>query len=157
MAFWLIKSEPDVYSIETMRQEDIGIWDGVRNYQARNFLKSMKCGDLAFFYHSNAKPPGIAGLVKVVETMVVDPTQFEPTSDYYDPKSAPEHPRWHTVKVQFLEALPELIPLVQLREQFDPDELLLVKRGSRLSVIPVADHVAQRLLQLGNFKFQYSA
>ncbi len=157
MAFWLIKSEPDVYSIEAMRQEHIGIWDGVRNYQARNFLKSMKCGDLAFFYHSNTKPPGIAGLVKVVEEMVVDPTQFDAKGDYYDPKSTVEQPRWHTVKVQFLEAIPELIALDTLREQFTPDELLLVKRGSRLSVIPVTDDVANRILQLGRFEFPHPA
>ncbi|MBE9030862.1 EVE domain-containing protein [filamentous cyanobacterium LEGE 11480] len=152
MAYWLIKSEPDVYGIEAMRQENIGIWDGVRNYQARNFLKSMKSGDLVFFYHSNTKPPGIAGLVQVVETMVVDPSQFEVDGEYYDPKSTPEYPRWHTVKVQFLEALPELLELNTLREQFEPEELLLVKRGSRLSVIPIADNVAQRLFKLGGFK-----
>lgn len=151
MAFWLIKSEPDVYSIDTMRQEQIGIWDGVRNYQARNFLKAMQCGDRAFFYHSNNKPPGIAGLVQVVETMVVDPTQFDQGSAYFDPKSTPEHPRWHTVKVQFLEALPELIALSTLRAQFEPDELALLKRGNRLSVMPIDNAVATRLLKLGNF------
>jgi predicted RNA-binding protein with PUA-like domain len=112
----------------------------------------MQCGDLVFFYHSNAKPPGIAGLVKVVETMVVDPSQFAVEGEYYDPKSTPDQPRWHTVKVQFLEALPELIELNTLRAQFAPEELLLVKRGSRLSVIPIADDVAQRLLQLGGFQ-----
>lgn len=152
MAFWLVKSEPDVYGIEAMRREHIGIWDGVRNYQARNFLKAMQPGDRAFFYHSNAKPPGIAGLVEVVESMVVDPTQFDPQSDYYDPKSSPDNPRWHTVKFQFVEALPALIELNTLREKFTGEELLLVQRGSRLSVIPIADDIADRLFDLGGFQ-----
>jgi predicted RNA-binding protein with PUA-like domain len=152
MAFWLVKSEPDVYGIADMRREHIGVWDGVRNYQARNFLKAMQPGDRAFFYHSNAKPPGIAGLVQVVESMVVDPTQFDPASDYYDPKSQPDNPRWHTVKFQFLEALPALIELNTLREKFTGEELLLVQRGSRLSVIPIADEIADRLFDLGGFQ-----
>jgi predicted RNA-binding protein with PUA-like domain len=154
MAFWLIKSEPDVYGIETMRQEGIGIWDGVRNYQARNYLKAMRIGDIAFFYHSNAKPPGIAGLVQIVAENIADPTQFDPSSDYYDPKSTPDNPRWHTVKVQFIEALPAIVPLDTLRAQFEPDELWVVRRGTRLSVIPVEDAPAQRLLELGKFRWK---
>lgn len=152
MTYWLIKSEPDVYSIEDLKIEQVGIWDGVRNYQARNYLKSMQPGDYAFFYHSNAKPPGIAGLAKIVETMVVDPTQFNPESDYFDPKSTPEAPRWHTVKCQYVETLPELISLDQLRSHFAEDELLVVKRGTRLSVIPVSMEAAQRLFQIGQFR-----
>lgn len=152
MAYWLIKSEPDVYGIEDMRREQIGIWDGVRNYQARNYLKAMKKGDRAFFYHSNAKPPGVIGLVEIVEEQVADPTQFDPGSDYFDPKSTIEQPRWHTVKVKFLEALPEIVALDTLREHFDPEELGVVKRGTRLSVIPVAESIADRLLKLGGFQ-----
>ncbi len=152
MAFWLIKSEPDVYGIESMRQENVGIWDGVRNYQARNYLKAMKCGDFAFFYHSNTKPPGIIGLVKVVAENIPDPTQFDRQSDYFDPKSTLDNPRWHTVKVQFVEALPQIIALETLRAQFTPDELGVVQRGTRLSVLPVADGVATRILQLGGFQ-----
>jgi predicted RNA-binding protein with PUA-like domain len=154
MAFWLMKSEPDVYGIEDLRNEGIGLWDGVRNYQARNFLKSMQVGDRAFFYHSNTKPPGIAGLMQIVASNVVDPTQFDASSPYYDAKSNPEQPRWHTVNVQFVEAIPELISLDRLRQQFTGDELMVVKLGTRLSVIPVADAVAQRLLKLGNFVTQ---
>jgi predicted RNA-binding protein with PUA-like domain len=154
MAFWLIKSEPDVYGIEDMRRENIGVWDGVRNYQARNYLKAMKAGDMAFFYHSNAKPPGIIGLVKVVAENIADPTQFDPASDYYDAKSTIANPRWHTVKVQFVEALPEMIALDTLRAQFEPDDLWVVRRGTRLSVIPVEDAPAQRILQLGRFKWK---
>jgi predicted RNA-binding protein with PUA-like domain len=151
MTYWLIKSEPDVYGIEDLKRENIGIWDGVRNYQARNFLKAMQPGDYAFFYHSNAKPPGIAGLAKIVETMVVDPTQFDPNNDYFDPKSTVESPRWHTVKCQHVETLPELISLETLRSQFTEDELLVVKRGTRLSVIPVSFESADRLLKIGKF------
>ncbi len=151
MSYWLIKSEPDVYGIEDLKREQIGVWDGVRNYQARNFLKAMQPGDYAFFYHSNAKPPGLAGLAKIVETMVVDPTQFDPNSDYFDPKSTPEAPRWHTVKCQYIETLSELISLDTLRSHFAEDELLVVKKGTRLSVIPVSVESAQRLFQVGRF------
>jgi predicted RNA-binding protein with PUA-like domain len=157
MSYWLIKSEPDVYGIDAMAREGVGIWDGVRNYQARNYLKSMQIGDYAFFYHSNAKPPGIAGLVKIVETQVVDPTQFDPSSDYFDPKSTLENPRWHTVKCQYVETVRELIPLNLLRERFDPEDLWVVKRGTRLSVLPVASEVAQRLLDLGKFQTAFQA
>ncbi len=155
MTYWLIKSEPDVYSINDLKKEHVGIWDGVRNYQARNYLKSMKTGDYCFFYHSNAKPPGIAGLAKVVETMVVDPSQFDMNSDYFDPKSTPDLPRWHTVKCQYVETLPELISLETLRSHFADDELLVVKRGTRLSVIPVSLESADRLLTLGGFTTRF--
>jgi predicted RNA-binding protein with PUA-like domain len=111
----------------------------------------MQPGDYAFFYHSNAKPPGLAGLAKIVETMVVDPTQFNPDSDYFDPKSTLESPRWHTVKCQYVETLPELISLDILRSHFAEDELLVVKRGTRLSVIPVSVESAERLFQIGQF------
>lgn len=154
MAYWLMKSEPDVYGIADLQREGIGLWDGVRNYQARNFLKSMQVGDLAFFYHSNAKPPGIAGLMRIVETQVVDPTQFDPQNPYYDPKSTPDNPRWHTVKCAYVETLPTLISLDILRDRFTPEELLVVKRGTRLSVLPVEDAIAQRIFQLGGFQTQ---
>jgi predicted RNA-binding protein with PUA-like domain len=152
MAYWLIKSEPDVYGIDAMEREGVGIWDGVRNYQARNYLKAMAVGDYAFFYHSNAKPPGLAGLVRIAEAQVVDPTQFDPGSDYFDPKSSPDQPRWHTVKCQYIETLPKLVPLDVLRDRFAPEELAVVKRGTRLSVLPVEPAIAKRLLDLGGFQ-----
>jgi predicted RNA-binding protein with PUA-like domain len=145
MAYWLMKSEPSVYSIADLQRDQRSVWDGVRNYQARNFLKSMQVGDLAFFYHSNAKPPGIAGLMRIVETDVVDPSQFDPESDYYDPKSVLDHPRWHTVTCEHVETLPQFVSLEQLRQQFQPEELLLLRPGNRLSVMPVSDEVAHRL------------
>ncbi|MBD2137652.1 EVE domain-containing protein [Anabaena sp. FACHB-1237] len=141
-----MKSEPDVYSILDLQREHDTIWDGVRNYQARNFLRQMKLGDLAFFYHSNSTPPGIVGLMKIVKTDVVDLTQFEPTSKYYDPKSTSDSPRWHTVTVQFVEAFPEIISLATLKEQFTADDLLLVRPGNRLSVMPICVDVANRIL-----------
>ncbi len=148
MNYWLMKSEPKVYSIEDMMQEKNCIWDGVRNYQARNFLRRMSRGDLAFFYHSNTKHPGIAGLVQVVEVNIVDPTQFDPNSQYYDPKSTPEAPRWQTVKVEFKQRFTKVITLAQLKQEFTPDDLLLVRRGNRLSVMPVAEDIARQILAI---------
>lgn len=148
MNYWLMKSEPDVYSIDDLKREGDEIWDGVRNYQARNFLKSMKVGDIAFFYHSNTKPPGIAGLMKISAVMVVDPTQFDASNKYYDPKSTPDAPRWHTVTVSYGETFDHYISLDQLKENFDPDELQVVKRGNRLSVMPVEATIAKRILAL---------
>ncbi|MFS8777195.1 EVE domain-containing protein [Synechococcus sp. W70.1] len=151
MNYWLMKSEPSVYSIRDLQREGQTLWDGVRNYQARNYLKAMQPGDRAFFYHSNANPPGIAGLMEIVETQVVDPSQFDPTSPYYDPKSTPAAPRWYTVRVQFVAAFERLIPLAQLRATFTPAELEVVRRGTRLSVMPVPQVVAERLLELTAF------
>ncbi|MDV3349363.1 EVE domain-containing protein [Leptothoe sp. ISB3NOV94-8A] len=143
-----MKSEPDVYSIDDLERDRNEVWDGVRNYQARNFLKSMKMDDIAFFYHSNTKPPGIAGLMKISEEMVVDPTQFDETNKYYDPKSTPADPRWHTVTVSYIETFQHYISLDELKGNFEPDELQVVKRGNRLSVMPVTDDVAKRILAL---------
>lgn len=150
MNYWLMKSEPSIHSIWDLQREGQTLWDGVRNYQARNYLKAMQPGDRAFFYHSNAEPPGIAGLMEILETHVVDPSQFDPTSPYYDPKPTPADPRWYTVRVQFLAAFERVIPLAKLRATFTPEELEVVRRGTRLSVIPVAAEVAERLLSLAN-------
>lgn len=150
MKYWLMKSEPDVYSIDDLERDRNEIWDGIRNYQARNFLKSMTVGDKAFFYHSNTKPPGIAGLMTISEKMVVDPTQFDQASKYYDPKSTPEDPRWHTVTVTYVETFGHYISLNELKDNFEPDELQVVKRGNRLSVMPITEPVAQRILNLAD-------
>ncbi|MGK7920785.1 MAG: EVE domain-containing protein, partial [Trichodesmium sp.] len=121
---------------------------GVRNYQARNFLRQMNPGDLAFFYHSNTNPPGIIGLVKILESGIADPTQFDPESKYYDPKSTPNTPRWQTVSVEFIEEFPKLISLADLKQQFTGDELLVVKKGNRLSVMPIPENVAEKILTM---------
>jgi predicted RNA-binding protein with PUA-like domain len=146
MKYWLMKSEPDVYSIEDLKRDKQTIWDGVRNYQARNFLRQMQPGDLAFFYHSNTKPPGIIGLMEIIASNVVDPTQFDPKSDYYDPKSTLETPRWQTVKVKFERQFTQIISLDTLKQEFNDRELLVVKKGNRLSVMPVLEEVAQNII-----------
>lgn len=146
-----MKSEPEVYSIADLQQHRETIWDGIRNYQARNYLRQMLPGDLAFFYHSNTNPPGIVGLMRVVKTGIADPTQFEPTSKYYDPKSSLESPRWQTVVVEFVETFATPILLPTLKEKFSPEELMVVKQGNRLSVMPVSEAVAQKILALSSF------
>jgi predicted RNA-binding protein with PUA-like domain len=148
MRYWLMKSEPDVYSIDDLARDPEEIWDGVRNYQARNFLRQMQVGDRAFFYHSNTKPPGIVGLMSIIAADIVDPTQFDPSNKYYDPKSSPDDPRWRTVKVGYGETFPHPIPLDQLKATFSPEELLVVKRGNRLSVMPVEQTVAEKILAI---------
>ncbi len=150
MQYWLMKSEPDVYSIDDLARDPTEIWDGVRNYQARNFLRTMAVGDLAFFYHSNTKPPGIVGLMTIIEADIVDPSQFDPAHKYYDPKSPPDNPRWRTVKVGYKETFASAITLDQLKATFTPEELLVVKRGNRLSVMPVNEPVAVRLLAIAH-------
>ena len=146
--YWLMKSEPAVYSITDLQEQGETIWDGVRNYQARNFLRQMQIGDLAFFYHSNAEPPGIVGLMRVIETGIADPTQFDTTSKTYDPKSSPDSPRWQTVKLEFVEKFDQIIPLSTLKEKFNGDELLVVKTGNRLSVMPILPPVADKILTM---------
>ncbi|MEB3260592.1 MAG: EVE domain-containing protein, partial [Cyanobacteriota bacterium] len=106
-----MKSEPDVYSIDDLAREGTTLWDGIRNYQARNFMRSMELGDRAFFYHSNCTPPGIVGLMEVCEKGLLDPTQFDPNSTYFDPKSKPENPRWDCVRLRFVSKFPTMISL----------------------------------------------
>ena len=148
MNYWLLKSEPEAYSIDHLAREQTTIWDGIRNYQARIYLKSAQVGDLCFFYHSNTPPIGIAGLCEVIETMVVDPTQFEPTSDYFDPKSTLSEPRWHTIRVKFVEKFRRVLTLQELQAAFTGDELMVVRKGNRFSVLPVNADVAGRILAL---------
>ena len=144
--YWLMKSEPDAYSIETLEREKETIWDGIRNYQARNFMRKMEIGDQAFFYHSNCKPPGIVGLMEIVSKNIIDPTQFDKNSKYYDSKSDKLNPRWDCVKVQFLCKSKEIISLQELRSLFKEDELLVVKKGNRLSILPVLQKSANLLI-----------
>ncbi len=144
--YWLMKSEPDAYSIETLEKEKETIWDGIRNYQARNFMRNMEIGDQAFFYHSNCKPPGIVGLMEIVKTNIVDPTQFDQNSKYYDAKSEKQNPRWDCVKVKFLFKSKEIISLQELRKLFNEEELKVVKKGNRLSILPVEKKSADFLI-----------
>ena len=145
--YWLMKSEPEAYSIDTLKKDGVTLWDGIRNYQARNFMRRMALGDKVFFYHSNCKPPGIAGFMEVIELNIVDPTQFEKESKYYDPKSIPEKPRWDCVKVKYVFKTNKILSLNELKILFNDEELLLVKKGNRLSIIPIKKEIAKLILE----------
>lgn len=137
MRYWLMKSEPDTYSIDHLKRDGFSAWEGVRNYQARNFMKEMKVGDLALFYHSNAKPSGVAGICRVTHENLVDKTAFDPKSDYYDPKSTKDNPRWIMVEVEFVEKFHDLISIQTLRDTKGLEDMIILKKGSRLSVTPL--------------------
>jgi predicted RNA-binding protein with PUA-like domain len=136
MNYWLMKSEPDVYSIEDLARDGSTHWEGVRNYSARNNMRKMARGDLVLFYHSNAKPPGVVGIARVVATAYPDPDQWNRQSKYYDPKSTREDPRWSMVDVEFVEQFRQLVPLDLIKQTKGLENMVLVKR-SRLSVQPV--------------------
>lgn len=139
MACWLIKSEPDTFSIQDLARapKKTTSWEGVRNYQARNFLRAMKRGDLAIYYHSNAQPPAAVGIARIVREAYPDPTAWDPKSDYHDPKASPDNPLWSMVDVQLVEIFPREIPLEELRGVKALAGMELLRRGSRLSVTPV--------------------
>ena len=133
---WLMKSEPEVFSIDALAEKGVAGWDGVRNYQARNFMKDMRVGDKVLFYHSNAFPPGVAGLAEVAKTAYPDPTQFDPKDGHYDPKATPGKPVWFQVDVRFVKKFPRLLSLDELRGIPAIADMDLFRR-SRLSVQPV--------------------
>ena len=144
--YWLMKSEPDAYSIKDLRNEKETLWDGIRNYQARNFMRSMKVGDQAFFYHSNTKPPGIVGLMEIIQTDLIDPYQFDESSKYFDEKSNKESPRWDCVKTKYICEFKNMITLKELSQTYTSDELTLVRKGNRLSIMPIKKDIAIELL-----------
>jgi predicted RNA-binding protein with PUA-like domain len=152
MKYWLMKSEPDCFSIDDLKKEKITIWDGVRNYQARNIMRDeMQQGDQVLFYHSNAKPPHIAGLAEISSnSAIADPTQFDPKSEYYDPKSSPTEPRWMTVKVKFKKKFKESLSLNQIKNNPKLQSMKLVQKGARLSVQPVSKEEWQEILAMLN-------
>ena len=145
MTCWLFKSEPDVFGIEDLasQPEQMDHWDGVRNYQARNFMRDrMKKGELGFFYHSNTKEPGIVGIVEIAREGYPDHTAFDPEDPHYDPKSDPDNPRWIMVDVKLVRKLARTITLTELKDLADRPELAefpLVRKGNRLSVMPVTE------------------
>ena len=147
VSYWLMKSEPNIYSIDDLKTEKTTLWDGIRNYQARNFMRGMQLGDQVFFYHSNCKPPGITGLMEVIGTKIVDPTQFDNKSNYYDPKSKKESPRWDCAKLKYVKTFKHLLSLKDISESFDENELILVRKGNRLSVMPIKLDIAMKLLK----------
>lgn len=151
MNFWLMKSEPDAFSIEDLQNmpQQTASWDGVRNYQARNMMRdAMKIGDRAFFYHSNCRIPGIVGIMEVVREAYPDHTAFDQESRYFDPKSDPADPRWMMVDVRYLRHTRKIIPLIELREQEALRDLPLVRKGNRLSIMPVSEEAWNVILAL---------
>jgi predicted RNA-binding protein with PUA-like domain len=143
--YWLIKSEPDVFGIDHMEKVGREPWDGIRNYQARNFMRDgMDVGDLAIFYHSNAKPPGAVGIARVASDVYPDATQFDGQSKYFDPKSNPDDPRWVLRDFEFVLKFPEMVSLAQLKAESSLDGMMVTQRGTRLSITPVeAKHFKQ--------------
>ena len=141
MNYWLFKSEPDVFSIDDLKSRPAGTepWDGVRNYQARNFMRDeMKKGDLGLFYHSNCAEVGVVGVIEIVKESHPDPTAFDPESHYYDPKSSPDNPRWMMVAVQWKETFADTVTLQAIKDQPELNAMRLVQKGNRLSVMPVS-------------------
>jgi len=139
--YWLLKSEPETYSIDDLAAQKgkRDHWDGIRNYQARNFIRDdMKKGDLAFFYHSNCDVPAVVGIVEIVKAAYPDPTAFNPDEKYYDPKSDPDNPRWLMVDVKYKKKLKNPVSLAQLKQTSSLSDMRLVQKGNRLSIMPVA-------------------
>ena len=148
---WLMKSEPDVYSYEDLEREGRTLWDGIRNYQARNFMRDeMRVGDRVLFYHSNCEPPGVAGIAQVASEPYPDPTQFDPKSKYFDEKSSEENPRWMLVDVTPVRALPRLVSLAEMREEARLADLPLLRKGNRLSIMPVENADADRIIAMAD-------
>ncbi len=137
MRYWLMKTEPDEFSIDDLSKKKAEPWTGVRNYQARNFMREMKAGDGVLFYHSSCEIPGVAGIAEVAEIAYPDPTQFDKKSDYYDAASKREEPRWSLVDVKFKRKLKRVIPLSELKDRNELEGFALLARGNRLSVLPV--------------------
>ncbi|MGB0334832.1 MAG: EVE domain-containing protein [Opitutales bacterium] len=152
MNYWLMKSEPDVFSFEDLksRPNQTEPWDGVRNYQARNFMRDeMRVGDQILFYHSNTNPPGVAGIARVASKPYPDPTAFDKKSKYFDPKSDPENPRWMLVDVAYKSDLKRLVSLEEMKSMPELEEMRVMQRGNRLSITPVTKEEFQAIKQAG--------
>jgi predicted RNA-binding protein with PUA-like domain len=154
MNYWLMKSEPETYSVEVWRKDKKTLWTGVRNYQARNFMtQEMKQGDGVLFYHSNAEPSGVAGLGRVSsDGSVPDPTQFDKKSDFYDPKASKDKPIWGCVEVSWLESFARVVSLQDLRANPKLTELGVLKKGSRLSILPVTTKDFKEICRMAGSK-----
>ena len=140
MAYWLFKTEPDSFSIDTLKAQKVSCWEGVRNYQARNLLRDeVKLGDLVLIYHSSCKNVGVAGVARVVKESYPDYFAHDADSPYFDPKSTPDKPRWFMVDVEFVRKTHRLIPLSVMKSMPELSDMPLVKKGSRLSVMPVSE------------------
>ncbi len=148
--YWLMKSEPSTFSIDDLRESPnrTTCWDGVRNYQARNFMRTMAVGDQVLFYHSNADPPAVVGIARVVKTAYTDPTQFDKKSKHYDPASKSSQPRWDMVDIMYVRHLQRPLTLDELRRQDRLKGMILLQKGSRLSVQPITPLEWQHILNL---------
>jgi predicted RNA-binding protein with PUA-like domain len=143
-----MKSEPGVYSIEDLKSDGSTCWEGVRNYKARNLMREMEIGDLVLFYHSNAKPPGVAGIARIEEEAYPDHFSWDPASRYFDAKSTPDQPRWFMVDVEFVEEFPALVSLAELKETQGLEEMMVTK-PTRFSVQPVTRDEFETVVSLG--------
>lgn len=138
MAYWLMKSEPNEYSIDDLERDTVEPWTDIRNYQARNMMRDdMKIGDQAFFYHSSCPEPGIVGIMTINSKPYPDPTQFDKKSNYFDPKSSKDDPRWQLVDVKYKRHTKRLLGLKELKAHPELAEMILMRRGNRLSIMPV--------------------
>ncbi len=150
MHYWLMKSEPDAFSIDDLARVKTEPWSGVRNYQARNFMRDgMKVGDGVLFYHSSCAEPGVVGVARVATDAYPDPTQFQRKSPYFDPASSPENPRWMLVDVEFQRKLARTVSLEEMKVQPCLEEFVLLRRGNRLSILPVTKSQWDFILALG--------
>ena len=153
MNYWLMKSEPSAFSIDDLKtmSDHTEHWDGVRNYQARNMMRDqMKAGDRAFFYHSNCHEPGIVGLMEVVREGYPDHTAVDPNHKYFDEKSNPDKPRWFMVDVKYIRHTKRVIPLTELKEHAALENMPLVRKGNRLSIMPVSEAEWRYILSIEN-------
>jgi len=151
--YWLMKSEPSCYSIDDLQREKIGMWDGVRNYQARNFIRDMQKGDTVLFYHSNEAPIGIVGLATVQTEAYPDPTQFDSKNEHYDVKSAPESPRWSAVNLLFKKKFKEVLTLAEIKNNPKLMHMSVAQKGNRLSVMPVSKTHFECILEHVNISY----
>ncbi len=147
--YWLMKCEPEAYSIDDLQREKRCFWEGVRNYQARNFMRDdMRVGDMAFFYHSNAKPSGVAGLMRVVKVGYPDHTAWDPSNSYFDPKTSEDKPTWSMVDVEFVEKFPRIFSIKEMKAVPQLQEMAMLQKGSRLSITPLEEKHFKLLLKL---------
>lgn len=151
---WLLKSEPSTFGFADLlaAPEQKTLWDGVRNFQARNFLRDMEPGDEVLIYHSSVQLPGVVGTARVVQARVPDPTQFDPQSPYFDPKATRRAPRWGAVEIRAVRGLPRPVSLAELRGEAEVQGLPLLRRGNRLSVMPVSEREFRVIVRLGGLE-----
>lgn len=147
--YWLMKSEPSTYSFADLKKDKTTVWEGVRNFQARNFIKEMKKDDLVLFYHSNSDDKGVAGLAKVIKEAYPDPSAQNPKSDYYDPRAKTKKDLWVVVDVAWHQDLKQLVSLESIKANEKLQDMRLVRKGNRLSVLPVTENEFKTIVNMG--------